>query len=58
VGRRTERGSNAAHDGKTIEDLPLLRQARTITMSQAIYLGWLEMFRRLQPEMTRRPPRG
>jgi hypothetical protein len=44
------------YDGKSIEDLHALRKARKITISQAIYLGWLESFRRLTQEMTR-PPR-
>jgi hypothetical protein len=43
------------YDGKTVEELEALRKAKTVTIAQSIYLGWLELFRRLQPEMTRRP---
>jgi hypothetical protein len=34
--------------------LEALRKARTITVGQAFYLAWLELFRRLRPVMTQR----
>jgi hypothetical protein len=39
------------YDGKTIAEYEALRDAKTITMSQAIWLEWLRIFRRMTPEM-------
>lgn len=41
------------YDGMTIEQLEARRSAKTLTISQAIYMAWLEQFRRLRPEMVR-----
>ena len=40
------------YDGETVEELEALRRSGAITVHQAIYLGWLELFRRLRPEMS------
>ncbi|MBV9122781.1 MAG: cellulase family glycosylhydrolase [Planctomycetes bacterium] len=38
------------YDGMTLQQLQALRKAQTITTGQAMYLGWLELFRRLEPK--------
>ena len=39
------------YDGLSINQLEELRKSKTITISQSIYLAWLELFRRLRSEM-------
>jgi hypothetical protein len=38
------------YDGKTLEELNALERTREITISQAIYRQWLELFVALTPE--------
>jgi hypothetical protein len=42
------------YDGQTIEQLDQRREDKTITMGQSIYRDWLQLFRRLGPEMVGR----
>jgi len=39
------------YDGKPAEELKALRDAKQITIGQAIMLEWLELFERLKPEL-------
>ncbi len=39
------------YDGQSIEELEALKARKTITLPQAIYLDWLNLFRRIGPEM-------
>jgi hypothetical protein len=38
------------YDGMTIVELGELKRKGRITISQAIYLDWLELFRRMGPK--------
>ena len=38
------------YDGMTIDELEELKRKKTITISQAIYLDFLDLFRRLGPK--------
>ncbi|HEV8059529.1 MAG TPA: cellulase family glycosylhydrolase [Gemmataceae bacterium] len=53
--RGTACGWMGHYDGMTIEQLDALRKSKTITLPQVFYLGWLELFRRLRPEMLQQP---
>lgn len=51
--RREACGWLGHYDGKSISELEELRKAKRMSISQAIYLEWLKLFRRLRPEMVR-----
>jgi hypothetical protein len=41
------------YDGRSIEEFVKLREAKKITLGEAIYSQWLELFVRLKPEMVK-----
>jgi hypothetical protein len=49
--RRLACGWMGHYDGMTIEQLQARRKAKTLSIGQALYLQWLELFRQLRPTM-------
>lgn len=41
------------YDGDSLEELRAKKKAGTLTINQAMYLAWLELFEKLRPEMLR-----
>jgi len=39
------------YDGMTVEQMDALRKANKLGLKEAFFLDWLELFRRLGPEM-------
>jgi len=49
LSRPIARGWMGHYDGMTPEEIEGLRRKRSLTPSEAIYLGWLDLFRKLAP---------
>jgi hypothetical protein len=50
--KRVACGWMGHYDGRTIAQLKAMQETKAISLPQAIYLGFLELFKRLAPEMT------
>ncbi len=48
--RRTACGWMGHYDGMTPERLEALKKEKPLTMAQALYLEWLQLFRKLKSE--------